>query len=77
MTRWKRERRVPERDVVAFFSADEETDATRGVHWMLAHARHLIDAELCLNTDGGGVELAKSVLPSGLPRSYDWAGLRS
>ena len=65
LIRWKREQWVPDRDVIAFFSADEETDATRGVQWVLAHARHLIDAEFCLNTDGGGVELA-----NGKPRAF-------
>ena len=58
LIRWKRERFTPDRDVIAFFSADEETDATKGVQWVLAHARNLIDAEYCLDTDGGGVELA-------------------
>ena len=59
LIRWKRVKWVPDRDVIAFFSADEETDATKGVQWVLAHARNLIDAEYCLNTDGGGVELAR------------------
>ena len=58
LIRWKREQWMPDRDVIAFFSADEETDATKGVQWVLAHERNLIDAEFCLNTDGGGVELA-------------------
>jgi acetylornithine deacetylase/succinyl-diaminopimelate desuccinylase-like protein len=66
LIRWKRERWVPDRDIVALFTADEETDATRGVQWVLAHARNLIDAEYSLNTDGGGVELAR-----GAPRSFD------
>lgn len=65
LIRWKREQWTPDRDVIAFFSADEETDATRGVQWVLANARHLIDAEFCLNTDGGGVELA-----NGTPRAF-------
>ena len=65
LIRWKREQWTPDRDVIAFFSADEETDATRGVQWVLANARHLIDAEFCLNTDGGGVELA-----NGKPRAF-------
>ena len=65
LIRWKREKWTPDRDVIAFFSADEETDATKGVQWVLAHARNLIDAEFCLNTDGGGVELA-----NGKPRAF-------
>ena len=58
LIRWRRERWTPDRDIIALFTADEETDATRGVQWVLAHERKLIDAEYCLNTDGGGVELA-------------------
>ena len=65
LIRWKREKWTPDRDVIAFFSADEESDATKGVQWVLAHARNLIDAEFCLNTDGGGVELA-----NGKPRAF-------
>ena len=66
LIRWKREKWIPDRDVIAFFSADEESDATKGVQWVLAHARNLIDAEYALNTDGGGVELSKNV-----PRSFE------
>ena len=65
LIRWKREGWVPDRDVIAMFTADEETDATKGVQWLLAHQRALIDAEYALNTDGGGVELA-----NGKPRSF-------
>jgi len=65
LIRWKREGWTPDRDVVALFTADEESDATKGAQWVLAHARSLIDAEYCLNTDDGGVDLA-----DGRPRSF-------
>ncbi len=65
LIRWKRERWVPDRDIIAMFTADEETDATKGVQWLLANQRALIDAEYALNTDGGGVELA-----GGKPRAF-------
>ncbi|MEO8336403.1 MAG: M20/M25/M40 family metallo-hydrolase [bacterium] len=65
LIRWKQEKWVPDRDIIALFTADEETDATKGVQWVLAHERKLIDAEYALNTDGGGVELA-----NGKPRSF-------
>ncbi len=65
LIRWKRERWTPDRDIIALFTADEETDATKGIQWVLAHERMLIDAEYCLNTDGGGVELA-----NGKPRMF-------
>lgn len=66
LIRWKRERWVPERDVVAVFTTSEETDAAAGMRWVIAHARPLIDAEYGLNTDGGGVELTARG-----PRSFD------
>ena len=59
LIRWKRERWTPDRDIIAYFSADEESDETKGVVWVLAHARNLVDAEFALNTDGGGVELVR------------------
>ena len=62
LIRWKREQWTPDRDVIAYFSADEESDAAKGIVWVLAHARDLIDAEYCLNTDGGGVEIANGKL---------------
>ena len=65
LIRWKRERWVPDRDIIAMFTADEESDATKGVQWLLANQRTLIDAEYALNTDGGGVELA-----AGKPRAF-------
>lgn len=65
LIRWKRERWVPDRDIIAMFTADEESDATKGVQWLLANQRALIDAEYALNTDGGGVELA-----AGRPRAF-------
>ena len=62
LIRWKREHWTPDRDIIAYFSADEESDAAKGIVWVLAHARNLIDAEYCLNTDGGGVEIANGKL---------------
>ncbi|MEO7455235.1 MAG: M20/M25/M40 family metallo-hydrolase [Gemmatimonadaceae bacterium] len=65
LIRWKQEKWVPDRDIIAYFSADEESDATKGVQWVIAHERKLIDAEYALNTDGGGIELA-----NGKPRMF-------
>ena len=64
--RWRREHWSPDRDIIALFTADEETTAAKGMRWVLAHARPLIDAEYALNTDGGGVELA-----NGKARAFD------
>jgi acetylornithine deacetylase/succinyl-diaminopimelate desuccinylase-like protein len=56
--RWKRERWMPERDLVAVLTADEETDGN-SIKWLLANHRALFDAEFALNTDAGGVALEK------------------
>lgn len=53
LIRWKRERWVPDRDIVAVLSADEETEG-KSIGWILEHHRALVDAEYALNSDGGG-----------------------
>ncbi len=57
MMRWKREGFVPDRDIIMLLTTDEETDAVAGIQYVLKNHRDLVDAEFCLNTDGGGVEL--------------------
>ncbi|MCC7051755.1 MAG: M20/M25/M40 family metallo-hydrolase [Gemmatimonadaceae bacterium] len=52
--RWKRAGWVPDRDIIAVLSADEETDG-RSIRWLLEHHAPLREAELALNTDAGGV----------------------
>jgi acetylornithine deacetylase/succinyl-diaminopimelate desuccinylase-like protein len=52
--RWKRAHWVPERDLVAVLTADEETDGN-SIRWLLTHHKELFDAEYALNTDAGGV----------------------
>ncbi len=46
----------PDRDLVIVLTGDEET-AQKGIQWLLAERRSLVDAELAFNTDGGGVAL--------------------
>ena len=46
----------PDRDVILALTADEEGGTSNGVQWLLAEHRNLIDAELCLNFDGGDFE---------------------
>jgi acetylornithine deacetylase/succinyl-diaminopimelate desuccinylase-like protein len=46
----------PARDLIAVLTGDEET-AQKGIQWLLAERRALVDAEIALNTDGGGVRL--------------------
>jgi acetylornithine deacetylase/succinyl-diaminopimelate desuccinylase-like protein len=52
--RWKREHWVPSRDLILALTADEEAYGDEvGVDWLLKTHRELIDAEYCLNADGG------------------------
>ena len=55
LIRLKRERFVPERDIIAAFTADEEAGGeSNGPAFLLKEHRELIDAELAVNLDGGG-----------------------
>ena len=55
LIRLKREGFVPERDLIAAFTADEEAGGdANGPAFLLAEHRELIDAELAINLDGGG-----------------------
>lgn len=52
--RMKRENWQPQRDVIVVLTGDEETSQA-SIQWLLAEHRGLIDAEIALNTDSGGV----------------------
>ena len=52
--RLKREGFQPARDIVLALTADEEGGDSNGVIWLLKNHRGLIDAEYCINLDGGG-----------------------
>jgi len=55
LMRLKREHFVPERDVIAAFTADEEAGGDAdGPAFLLKDHRELIDAALAVNLDGGG-----------------------
>ena len=54
--RWKRAGWMPDRDLVAVLTADEETDG-RSIRWLMTNHRELFNAEYALNTDAGGVAL--------------------
>jgi len=55
LIRLKREHFVPERDVIAAFTADEEAGGdANGPAFLLKEHRDLIDAALAINLDGGG-----------------------
>jgi acetylornithine deacetylase/succinyl-diaminopimelate desuccinylase-like protein len=51
--RLKAEKYVPKRDLIIYFSGDEETSQATTVQIAKNH-RHLIDAEYALNSDSGG-----------------------
>ena len=57
--RLKKEGWVPSRDLILALTADEEGGESNGVSWLLQNHRDLIDAEYCINTDGGDFELQK------------------
>ncbi len=63
--RLKAEKFVPTRDLVIFFSGDEETTAASVVATLKDH-RALVDAEYALNSDGGGGEFAEDGKPVAL-----------
>jgi len=57
--RLKREGCVPPRDLILALTPDEENGTANGVAWLVKNHRDLIDAELVLNVDQGGVTTDK------------------
>jgi acetylornithine deacetylase/succinyl-diaminopimelate desuccinylase-like protein len=57
--RLKREGFVPDRDLILALTADEEGGNYNGVDWLLKEHKDLIDAEYCINLDGGEFEKLK------------------
>lgn len=54
LLRLKREREVPERTLIVALTAGEEGGGGyNGISWLIEHHRDLIDAEFCINPDGG------------------------
>jgi acetylornithine deacetylase/succinyl-diaminopimelate desuccinylase-like protein len=51
--RLKKEGYVPDRDLILALTADEEGGNYNGVDWLLKTHREWIDAEYCINLDGG------------------------
>jgi acetylornithine deacetylase/succinyl-diaminopimelate desuccinylase-like protein len=49
----KRDGWVPDRDVIAAFTADEESGDANGVEFLVKEHRNLVDAEFAINPDGG------------------------
>lgn len=62
MIRLKREGFKPDRDLIVALTANEEGGddvEENGIHWLLKNHRDLIDAEFCINPDGGNLETKK------------------
>ncbi len=57
--RLKKEGFVPDRDLILALTADEEGGSANGVDWLLKQHRDWIDAEYCINLDGGEFEKEK------------------
>src|ERR1700687_1875607 len=57
--RMKKENFVPDRDLILALTADEEGGSFNGVDWLLKTHREWIDAEECINVDGGEFEKQK------------------
>jgi len=52
--RLKRENYRPARDLILALTSDEEGGPANGAGWLARNHRDLIDAEFCINADGGG-----------------------
>jgi len=57
--RLKREGFMPNRDLILALTADEEGGNSNGVDWLIKNHRDWIDAEYCINLDGGEFEKRK------------------
>lgn len=55
--RLKREGYQPNRDIIIALTADEEMGNANGVNWLVTNHRDLIEAEFCINPDGGGGDM--------------------
>ena len=57
--RLKREGFEPDRDLILALTADEEGGSANGIDWLLKEHKNWIDAEYCINLDGGEFEKLK------------------
>jgi acetylornithine deacetylase/succinyl-diaminopimelate desuccinylase-like protein len=66
LIRLRQEKFLPDRDIIVALTEDEEGGPANGVQWLLENRRELIDAEYCINPDGGGgsIKDGKEILMS-------------
>jgi acetylornithine deacetylase/succinyl-diaminopimelate desuccinylase-like protein len=57
--RLKKENYLPDRDLILALTADEEGGSSNGVDWLIKEHRDWVDAEYCINLDGGEFEKDK------------------
>jgi acetylornithine deacetylase/succinyl-diaminopimelate desuccinylase-like protein len=57
LIRLKKEGYIPNRDIIIALTADEEMGNANGVDWLITNHKELIDADFCINPDGGGGDL--------------------
>src|SRR5713101_6833318 len=57
--RLRKEGFVPDRDLILALTADEEGGASNGIDWLIKKHRDWIEAEYCINLDGGEFEKEK------------------
>ena len=57
LVRLRQEGYIPSRDIIVALTEDEENGDANGVQWLLANRRDLIDADFCINPDGGNGEI--------------------
>ena len=58
LIRLKKEEFVPDRDIIAAFTADEEVgEEQNGMSYLVREHKQLVDAELAINPDGGSGEI--------------------
>jgi acetylornithine deacetylase/succinyl-diaminopimelate desuccinylase-like protein len=55
--RLKQEGFQPKRDLILALTSDEEGGPANGVSWLVKERRDLIDAEFCINPDGGSANM--------------------
>ena len=55
--RLKKEGFKPNRDIIIALTADEENGNANGVNWLVTNHRDLIEADFCINPDGGGGDM--------------------